>query len=292
MATTSAREPLPVKHEARGTMKRMSSKKRTEAPAQQAVTQLRNADLAVRLESLMANATEHIRQERELLLSGGDVPRLPGKLSKRPVLIVNRRFRWQNDLATLKRWIKDRDPVLLAVGNGVEALLDAGYHPDVALGRLDELSDLALHECRHVFVAVATEQAKTKDGRLERFGVDPQWFVSSGKSSDLALLVADASDALVIVEAGSPSGLNERLDGSPDDVASSFVTRLRVSSRVVEAPAVARLSAKSASAWPALFVLLAGMLAVGAAVAATPAGGEWFAALIDQISQTVRGSSL
>lgn len=270
----------------------MSPKQRSGASAPPAVTHLRNADLAVRLESLMANATEHIRQERELLLSGGDIPRLPAKLCNRPVLVVNRKFRWKDDLASLKRWINDRDPVLLGVGNGTEALLDAGYHPDVVVGTLDELSDLALHECRHVVVSVTSEKAKTKDGRLERFGVDPIWFVSSGKSSDLALLLADASHAPVIVEAGAPGGLNERLDGSPDDVASSFVTRLRVSSRVVDAPAVARLSARSASLWPPFLVLLFGLLAVGAAIAATPVGFQWLTGpggLFQTVAELVRG---
>jgi uncharacterized membrane-anchored protein len=242
----------------------------------------------------MANATEHIRQERELLLSGGDIPQLPAKLSNRPVLVVNRKFRWKEDLASLKRWISDRDPVLLGVGNGVEGLLDAGYHPDVVVGALDQISDLALHECRHVVVSVTSEQAKTKDGRLERFGVDPIWFVSSGKSTDLALLLADASNAPVIVEAGAPGGLNERLDGSPDDVASSFVTRLRVSSRVVGAPAVARLSARSSSLWPAFLVMTVGLLAVGAAIAATPVGFQWLTGpggLLETVTDLVRGTT-
>jgi uncharacterized membrane-anchored protein len=272
----------------------MSSKQRSGAKAPPAVTHLRNADLAVRLESLMANATEHIRQERELLLTGGGIPQLPAKLSNRPVLVVNRKFRWKEDLVSLKRWISDRDPVLLGVGTGVEALLDAGYHPDVVMGTLDELSDLALHECKHVVVSVTSEAAKSKEGRLERFGVDPIWFVSSGKSTDLALLLADASGAPVIVEAGAPAGLNERLDGSPDDVASSFVTRLRVSSRVVDAPAVARLSARSASLWPAFFVLLVGLLAVGAAIAATPVGFEWHTGpggLLETVTNLVRGAT-
>lgn len=242
----------------------------------------------------MANATEHIRQERELLLTGTDIPQLPAKLCNRPVLVVSRTFRWKEDISSLKRWISDRDPVLLGVGNGVEGLLDAGYHPDVVVGALDEISDLALHECRYVVVAVTSERAKTKEGRLERFGVDPTWFVSSGKSSDLALLLADASNAPVIVEAGAPVGLNERLDGSPDDVASSFVTRLRVSSRVVDAPAVARLSARSASLWPPFLVLLVGLVAVAAAIASTPVGFEWLTGpggLFETVTELVRGTT-
>jgi uncharacterized membrane-anchored protein len=271
-----------------------SSKRRPEPPAPVAETQLRNADLVVRLEAVMANAAEHIRQERELLLSGTDTPRLPDKLRGRPIVIANRRFHWQEDLARLKRWIKDRDPVFIGVSNGVEALLDAGYHPDVVVGTLDEISDLALQECRHVVVIVPSKQQATKEGRLERFGVDPQWFVSSAKSSDLALLLADASDAPVIVEAGGPAGLNDRLGGSPDEAASGFVTRLRLSSRVVEAPAVAALSARSASAWPALLVLLVGVLAVAAAIAATPVGSEWLSGaggLADQLSNLIRSKA-
>jgi uncharacterized membrane-anchored protein len=269
-----------------------SSKRRPDAPAPAAETQLRNVDLAVRLESVMANAAEHIRQERELLLSGADTPRLPGKLGGRPVVVASRKFHWQDDIAQLKRWIKDRDPVMIGVANGVEALLDAGYHPDVALGTLDELSDLALHECRHVVVIVSSKKQMAKEGRLERFGVDPQWFVSSARSSDVALLLADASGAPVIVEVGGPAGLSDRLGGSPNEAASGFVTRLRVSTRVVEAPAVASLSARPASVWPALLVFLAGVAAVVAAIAATPVGNEWFAGsggIADQVTNLVRG---
>lgn len=287
--------PLSARGRTRGTMLGMSpSKRRSGAPAPVAETQLRNADLAVRLESVMANATEHIRQERDLLLSGNDTPRLPEKLCGRPVLVANRRFHWQDDLARLKRWIKDRDPVLIGVSNGVEALLDAGYHPDVAVGTPDEISDLALTECRHVVAVVSSKKKKSKDGRFERFRVDPLWFVSSAKSSDLALLLADASGAPVIVEVGGPAGLNDRLGGSPDEAASGFVTRLRVGARVVEAPVVASLSARSASVWPPLLVFLAGAGAVAVAVATTPVGSEWFSGLggmVDQVTNLVRGNA-
>ncbi|MFL6090508.1 MAG: putative cytokinetic ring protein SteA [Aeromicrobium sp.] len=271
-----------------------SSKRPPEPPAPAAETQLRSGDLAVRLESLMANATEHIRQERDLLLDGSDTPILPPKLRGRPVLVVNRKFHWQDDLGQLKRWIKDRDPVLIGVSNGVEALLDAGYHPDVAFGKVDEISDLALNECRHVVAVVSSKKKTTDDGRFERFGVRPQWFISTAKSGDLALLMADASEVPVIVEAGGPVSLNDRLGGSPDDAASAFVTRLRVSSRVVEAPAVAALSSKAVSAWPALMILLVGVLAVVAAIAMTPVGHEWFVGLggtSGQIANVVRGNS-
>lgn len=223
----------------------------------------------------MANATEHIRRERELLIGGAGIPRLPSKLRGRPVLVVSREYQWQADISRLKRWIYDRDPVLIGGGNGVEALLDAGYRPDVAIGSLDEISDLALNEARHVVVAVSSEHGRSGSDRFEKAGVDPQWFIGSGASHDLALLLAEANDAVVIVEAGAPSGLTETLDAPPDHVATSFVTRLRMNNRVVHANVVGHLSSRAAATWPILLLLLGGLVAIAAAVAATPVGSEW-----------------
>jgi uncharacterized membrane-anchored protein len=278
----------------RDTMTAMPSWKRSTAAATPppGVTLLRDGDLGVRLESLMANATEHIRQERDLLSGGAQIPQLPNRLRGRPMLVVNRRFRWQAELIQLKRWIDDRDPVLIGVANGVEALLDAGYKPDIAIGTIDQVSDVALAESRHVVVAISSPQAKSGAERFEKAGVDPQWFIAAGKSADLALLLAEANAALVIVEVGVPSGLRERLDGSADQVASSFVTRLRVSSHVVDANAVSFLSTPSAALWPVVLLLIAGVLAVAVAVAATPVGSEWMThvtGLVDSVRLWIRG---
>jgi len=277
----------------RGTMTAMPSWKRsTTATPPPGVTLLRDGDLGVRLESLMANATEHIRRERELLIGGAQVPQLPARLRGRPLLVVNRAFRWQAELIGLKRWIDDRDPVLVGVANGVEAILDAGYKPDVVIGTMDEISDLALNEARHVVVSISSPQAKPAADRFEKAGVDPLWFVSAGKSADLALLLAEANSAVVIVEVGAPSGLRERFQGSADQVASSFVTRLRVSSHVVDANAVSFLSTPSARLWPVLLLLLGGLVSVGVAIAATPVGSEWMTHvtdLVDWVSLWIRG---
>jgi uncharacterized membrane-anchored protein len=275
-------------------MTAMPSWKRSSAAAgpPPSVTLLRDGDLSVRLESLMVNATEHIRRERDLLLGGAGVPHLPSRMCGRPVLVVNRKFRWQAELLQLKRWIDDRDPVLIGVANGVEAILDAGYKPDVAIGTLEEVSDLALHEARQVVITVSSPQAKAGADRFEKAGVDPHWFVAAAKSSDLALLLAEASGALVIVEVGVPSGLRETLEGTADQVASTFVTRLRVSSHVVDASAVGFLSTPSAAVWPVMLLLMAGVLSVAVAVAATPVGSEWMthlSGLVDSARLWIQG---
>jgi uncharacterized membrane-anchored protein len=71
----------------------------------------------------------------------------------------------------------------------------------------------------------------------------------------------------------------EFLERGPADVASSFVTRLRAGSRLVDAKAAGHFAAQATPMWPVLLLLLAGAVAVIAAVAVTPVGGDWFDSL-------------
>lgn len=245
------------------------------------MTLLRDGELGTRLEAVLANATDHIRRERELLSGGTRIPPLPRKMRGRPMVVVSRDHHWQDDLLSLKRWIKDRDPVLIGVGKGTESLLDAGYRPDVVIGSLDEISDLALNEAREVVVTAPSVHAKDGADRFEKAGVDVEWFIATGSSADLGLLLAEGNGAPAIVVAGGPSDLAERFAGPPDEAATAFVARLRANAHVVDAKAVGFLSAKPASTWPVLLFLLGGLVAVGAAIVATPVGHDWGLAAFD-----------
>jgi len=245
--------------------------------------------LSTRLESLMANATDHLQRERAMLLEGARVPRLGKRLRKRPVVVVSKTFNWQTDLRRIKKWIRERDPVLIGVADGADALMDAGYKPHVVVGTLDELSAKAFHSGAEVVVTATSahdkDSAHGKGGaeRFEKAKVDPLWFIATGSANDLAIVLADSNDAPVIVEVGAPQGLMEFLERGPADVASSFVTRLRAGNLLVDAKAAGHFAAQSMPMWPVLLILLAGVVAVIAAVAITPVGGDWFDSLGDRI---------
>lgn len=239
--------------------------------------------LTTQLESLMANVTDHLGRESALLLEGAGVPRLAKRLRKRPAVVVSKTFGWQNDLRRIRRWIREHDPVLIGVAGGIEALLDAGYKPHVVLGSLDELSVRALNAGAEVVVTATSDHDKSGAERFEKAGVDPVWFVATGSATDLAVVLADSNDAPVIVEVGGPAGLVEFLERGPADVASSFVTRLRAGSRLVDAKAAGHFATQAMPMWPVLLILFAGIAAVVAAVALTPVGGGWFESLGERI---------
>ncbi len=102
------------------------------------------AGLAVQLEEFAGNAMEYLRLERELLLDGVGVPEISTPIEGRHVLIVVRGYHYKEDLQTLRPYIREYRPILMGVDGGADALLEAGYVPDVIVGDMDSVSDRAL----------------------------------------------------------------------------------------------------------------------------------------------------
>ncbi|HKB32043.1 MAG TPA: putative cytokinetic ring protein SteA, partial [Streptosporangiaceae bacterium] len=102
------------------------------------------AGVAVQLEAFVANTMEYLKRERDLLLDGVGVPALKTKLEGRHVLVVVRGYDYREDLVVLRPYIREYRPVMLGVDGGADALLGAGYVPDIIVGDMDSVSDTAL----------------------------------------------------------------------------------------------------------------------------------------------------
>ena len=81
----------------------------------------------------------------------------------------------------------------------------------------------------------------------------------------------------MIVTVGMHATLDEFLDRQHAGLASTFLTRLRLGPRLVDARAVPQLYAGRVRLWHLAAVLFAGLLALTVAIAATPVGEEWWA---------------
>ena len=247
--------------------------------------------LSTQLESLAANSAEHLRREHGMLLEGAGVPRLRTRIRNRPVVVVSKTYDYADDLARLKDYINDHDVVLIGAGPGADVLLDAGYTPTLVVGELDNLSDRALKLGKEVVITSSSGKLTAVE-RLEKTGADAQTFVASGSDEDLALILADTNDASVIVLVGGHTSLVEFLDRGPTDMSSTFLTRLRVGSKLVDAKSVSEFYNHRIKAWPILLLLLCAVIAVGFAVASTPVGDSWVTWIgnqFDDLSNWIQG---
>ncbi|MQA94086.1 MAG: hypothetical protein GEV11_05350 [Streptosporangiales bacterium] len=230
------------------------------------------AGLSVQLEAFAANTMEYLKRERELLIDGIGVPDIATPLDGRHVLIVVRGYHYREDIATLRPYIREYRPVLIAVDGGADALLEAGYTPDIIVGDFDSVSDRALATGAELVVHAYRDGRAPGLQRIRDMGLDAVTFPATGTSEDVAMLLADDMGASLIVAVGTHATLVEFLDKGRAGMASTFLTRLRVGSKLVDAKGVSRLYRSRISPPALLLLVLATLITVAAALWSTPAG--------------------
>jgi uncharacterized membrane-anchored protein len=247
--------------------------------------------LSDQLESFAANTMDYLRRERALLLDGVGVPEVRTPIAGRHALIVVRGYHYKEDLRTLRPYVKEYRPVLIGVDGGADAILEEGWKPHMIVGDMDSVSDKALLCGAEIIVHAYRDGRAPGLERVERLDVPHVIFPATGTSEDVAMLLADDKDAELIVAVGTHATLVEFLDKGRSGMASTFLTRLRVGAKLVDAKGVSRLYQHRVSNVQVAALLVAGIGAVIAALAVTPAGQTMFglaAASLDDFLSAIR----
>ena len=230
--------------------------------------------LSEQLELFAENTMEYMLRERDLLLDGIGAPEVATRIDGRPVLIVVRGYHYKEDLATLKPFLRENRPVIIGVDGGADAVLEAGFRPDMIIGDMDSVSDRALRSGSELVVHAYRDGRAPGMERLAELGLaeGAVSFPASGTSEDIAMLLADEKGASVIVAVGTHGTLEEFLDKGRAGMSSTFLTRLRIGSKLVDAKGVSRLYRQRISTFQLVLLALAGLAALAVALWATPGG--------------------
>jgi uncharacterized membrane-anchored protein len=230
------------------------------------------AGMSEQLEAFADNTMEYLRRERDLLFDGIGIPELRTRMDGRHVLIVVRGYNYRTDLSVLRPYIREYRPIMMGVDGGADALLDAGYRPDIVVGDMDSISEKALRESKEIVVHAYPDGRAPGLKRVEDLGLEAVVCPAAGTSEDVAMLLADERGASLIVAVGSHATLIEFLDKGRAGMASTFLTRLRVGSKLVDAKGVSRLYRSRINTRSLLLLVLAALVTVATAVSISPAG--------------------
>lgn len=238
------------------------------------------AGMSTQLEAFSANTIEFLRTERTLILDGVGVPELSGSLEGRQVLVVAPGYEHTDDLRNLKRYIREYRPVLVGVEGGAESLRKAGYRPDIIVGDPETMGTDTLKCGAELVIPAHLDGHAPGLERIQDLGVGAVTFPASGNPEDLALLLADAHKADLVVTVGFHATLSEFLDrGRSGSIPSTFLTRLRLGSKVIDGRAVAALQRSRTPMSAVVMLVLAVLLVVGVALVISGLGS----ALLDMI---------
>ena len=225
---------------------------------------------------------DYLRRERDLLLDGVGVPEIRTNLAGRHVLIVVRGYDYRQDLAVLKHYIREFRPILIGVDGGADALRENGYTPHLIVGDMDSVSDEVLRCGAEVVVHAYSDGFAPGLARVQALGVEAVVFPAAGTSEDVAMLLADEKDAALIVAVGTHATLVEFLDKGRAGMASTFLTRLRLGGKLVDAKGVSRLYRSRISARSLLLLVLATLVTMIAVVAVSSAGHAYAELVADK----------
>ncbi len=232
--------------------------------------------LADHLEAFAGNTIEFIRTESALLIDGIGVPDIELDVRNRHVVVVSDGPSHVEDLKHIKPFIKEYAPILIGVGAGADTLVKAGYKPDLIVGNPDNITTKTLKSGAEVILPADTDGHAEGLDRIQDLGIGATTFPSAGSPSDLALLLAEHHGASLIVLAGAAATLDEFFDrGRRDSNPATFMTRLKVGPKLVDAKAVATLYRTRISSGAIALVILAALVAIIVAVGASDLGAEW-----------------
>lgn len=220
------------------------------------------------------NTVAHVRQETDLLTGAVEFPPTRTSFRDRQVLIVVRGEGHRSDLKALRAYIRDVRPIVVAVDGGAEGCLEAGLKPDIILGDMDSAGDAALRCGAELIVHAYPDGRAPGRERLLEMGLEHMLVPAAGTSEDVAMLMSFEKGADLIVSVGAHFNLIEFLDRNRGGMSSTFLTRLRIGEKLVDAKGVSRLYNPGSGLGPAPLFLAAFMILLAILVIASPALGD------------------
>jgi uncharacterized membrane-anchored protein len=231
------------------------------------------------LDAFVRNTLSYLERdtERTLLLDPVIPPDVKTDFFDKPVVVAVRGTRYREDLRLLTNFFADAKPLIIAVDGAADELLTIGLLPNVILGDMDSVSDKALRCGAELIVHAyaSSTQPVTAPGaaRCQNLGLSYMTFPVSGTSEDAALLLAYELGAKLIVAVGTHTHMEDFLDKGRRGMSSTFLVRLKVGSRLVDAKGVSSLMSMNQPVVPSiLFLVLAAMFPVAVLLVLTPAG--------------------
>jgi uncharacterized membrane-anchored protein len=219
--------------------------------------------LVSHLEAFAGNTIEFIRSESPLLIDGIGIPDVDVDLYKRHVVVVAEGPGAEVDLKALKPFIKEYQPVLIGVGSGADTLRKGGYRPQLIVGDPEKMSAEVLKCGAQVVLPADADGHAPGLERIQDLGVGAMTFPAAGTAADLALLLADHHGASLIVTVGHAANIEEFFDRSrAQHTPSTFLTRLKVGEKVVDAKAVATLYRSRISGGSIALLVIAMLIAI------------------------------
>lgn len=192
------------------------------------------------LSKFIDNTLNYAQKEKELIVDL-KAPEIGIDFTGKHVLIVVRGVDYKADLEAIKSYIREMNPIIIAVDGGADACLENGHIPDIIIGDMDSVSDRALKKTNKIIVHAYSNGQAPGLKRINELGLDYILYPAPGTSEDIAMILADDKGAELITAVGTHSNMIDFLEKGRPGMSSTFLVRLRLGDKLVDAKGVSKL---------------------------------------------------
>jgi len=241
-------------------------------------------NLGSELHRFVENTLSYVEKEKTVLIDSQRFPELKTQIRGKHVLMLVRGPGFKEDLNSIRGYLREVKPILIGVDGGADALLDMGLKPHIIVGDMDSVSDEALKSGAELLVHAYTDDRPAPGlARIQSLGLKALVVPLTGTSEDLAMLIAYEKGAEIIIAVGSHSSLEDFLDKGRGGMSSTFLVRLRVGSRLVDAKGVNRIYRSKPRKTEILILLAAFVLLFLTVLAVSPAAKDMLEGLMNNL---------
>ena len=244
----------------------------------------------IQLATFTANAMDVVAQEAGLLLEGANLPELTVEMRDREVVILAVGFEHLEQIKAIRGYLRERRPIIIAIGEGADIAMTYAYAPAVIVGRTEGISDEALSSGAEVILHDPSGR-DPGEARLDSLNVKHSMSHIALASEDLAILTAHAAGASVIVTVGVHVTLHDFLEGGRPDTVGTFLAQLVAGGSLINARTLSKVYRHRYSPWTLIALVLSAVFVLGNALALTPGGAAWLRNIWPTIASWFGGTS-
>lgn len=205
------------------------------------LSKLAEENIDIELEKFIKNTLDYAYKEKGFILGNLKIPNIRTEIKGKHVLVVVRGQNYREDLNAILSYINEVEPILIGVDGGGDALLEFGFTPHIIVGDMDSVSDKCLKQCKEIIVHAYPDGKAPGMIRVRGLGLDGISFPAPGTSEDIAMLLAYDKGADLIVAVGTHSNMIDFLEKGRKGMASTFLVRMKIGSKLIDARGVNKL---------------------------------------------------
>lgn len=224
--------------------------------------QIAENNFEIELEKFIDNTLSYAQKEKYFILGKLNISTIQTNMYNKQVLVVVRGQDYREDLNAILSYIKEMKPVLIGVDGGGDALLEFGLTPDIIIGDMDSVSDKCLISCKEIIVHAYSDGMAPGLDRIKKLGLNAVSLPAPGTSEDIAMLLAYDQGADLIVAVGAHSNMIDFLEKGRRGMASTFLVRLKIGSKLVDAKGVNKLYENAFKRKYLFYILMAALIPI------------------------------